>query len=149
MAHELEQVAAYSDFQNEIYAAGEARPFPVAWRALEAAGSAAMTPEAADYVAGGAGGEETVRANREAFDRYRIVPRMLREVGTRDLATTVLATRLPAPLLVPPVGVREIAQDDGEAAPGRAAASLGAPYVHSPPASPSIEDVAAACGAGP
>ena len=69
MAHELEQVAAYSDFQNEVYAAGEAPPFPVAWRELEAAGSAAMTPEAADYVAGGAGGEETVRANREAFDR--------------------------------------------------------------------------------
>src|SRR3954463_2371431 len=149
MAHELEQTAAYSDFQNEIYAAGEAPRFPVAWRALEAAGSAAMTPEAADYVAGGAGGEETVRASREAFDRWRIVPRMLREVSTRDLATTVLETRLPAPVLLGPVGVQQIIHDDAEVATARAAGSLGVPYVHSTAASTSIEDAAAACGDGP
>jgi lactate 2-monooxygenase len=149
MAHELGQTAAYSDFQNEIYAAGEAPPFPVAWRELEAAGTAAMTPEAGDYVAGGAGGEETVRANREAFDRFRIVPRMLREVGTRDLATTVLETQLPAPVLLAPVGVQQIIHDDAEVATARAAGSLGVPYIHSTAASTSIEDAAAACGDGP
>src|SRR5919199_4667621 len=149
MAHELEQAPAYSDFQNEIYASGQAPPYPVAWRELEAAAAAAMTPEAADYVAGGAGGEETVRANREAFDRFRIVPRMLREVGTRDLSATVLETRMPAPLLVAPVGVQEIVHPDAERATARAAASLGVPYVHSTAASTSIEDVAAACGEGP
>jgi lactate 2-monooxygenase len=149
MAHELEQVAAYSDFQNEIYAGGEATPFPVRWRELEAAGSAAMTPEAADYVAGGAGAEDTVRANREAFDRWRIVPRMLRGVGTRDLETTVLDTRLPAPVLLGPVGVQQIIHPDAEGATARAAGSLGVPYVHSTAASTSIEDAAAANGAGP
>jgi L-lactate dehydrogenase (cytochrome) len=149
MAHELEQVAAYSDFQNEIYAGGEATPFPVRWRELEAAGSAAMTPEAADYVAGGAGAEDTVRANREAFDRWRIVPRMLRGVGTRDLETTVLDTRLPAPVLLAPVGVQQIIHPDAEGATARAAGSLGVPYVHSTAASTSIEDAAAANGAGP
>jgi lactate 2-monooxygenase len=149
MAHELEQTAAYSDFQNLIYAAGEAPPLPVAWRELEAAGTAAMTDEAADYVAGGAGGEDTVRANREAFDRWRIVPRMLREVGTRDLSTTVLETRLPAPVLLAPVGVQQIVHDDGEGATARAAGSLGVPYIHSTAASTSIEDAAAACGDGP
>src|SRR4051812_37243776 len=149
MAHEIEQVAAYSDFQNEIYAGGQAPPFPVRWRELEAAGSAAMTPEAADYVAGGAGAEDTVRANREAFDRWRIVPRMLREVGTRDVATTVLDTRLPAPVLLGPVGVQQIIHPEAEVATARAAASLGVPYVHSTAASTSIEDAAAANGDGP
>jgi lactate 2-monooxygenase len=149
MAHELEQVAAYSDFQNEIYGSGEAPPFPVRWRELEAAATAAMTPEAADYVAGGAGAEDTVRANREAFDRWRIVPRMLREVGTRDLATTVLDTRLPAPVLLGPVGVQRIIHPDAEGATARAAGSLGVPYVHSTAASTSIEDAAAANGDGP
>src|SRR3954464_10792693 len=149
MAHDLAQIAAYSDFQNEIYAGGDAPPFPVRWRELEAAGSAGMSPEAADYVAGGAGAEDTVRANREAFDRWRIVPRMLREVGTRDLATTVLDTRLPAPVLVGPVGVQQIIHDDAEVATARAAGSLGVPYVHSTAASTSIEDAAAANGAGP
>jgi lactate 2-monooxygenase len=149
MAHELEQVAAYSDFQNDIYGGGEAPPFPVRWRELEAAGSAAMTPEAADYVAGGAGGEDTVRANREAFDRWRIVPRMLREVGTRDLATTVLDTRLPAPVLLGPVGVQQIIHPDAEVATAAAAGSVGVPYVHSTAASTSIEDAAASNGDGP
>jgi L-lactate dehydrogenase (cytochrome) len=149
MAHELDQVPAYSDFQNEIYAGRQAPPFPVAWRALEAAGYAAMTEEAAGYVAGGAGGEETVRANREAFDRFRIVPRMLRGVGTRDLATSVLDTRLPAPVLLGPVGVQQIIHPDAEGATARAAASVGVPYVHSTAASTSIEDAAAANGDGP
>jgi lactate 2-monooxygenase len=149
MAHEIEQVAAYSDFQNDIYAAGQAPPFPVAWRELEAAGYAAMSAEAAGYVEGGAGGEETVRANREAFDRWRIVPRMLREVGTRDLHTTLFDTRLPAPVLLGPVGVQQIIHDDAEVATARAAGSLGVPYVHSTAASTSIEDAAAACGDGP
>src|SRR4051794_36703577 len=128
MAHELEQVPTYSEVQNQIYASGQAPPYPVAWRDLEAAASAAMTPEAADYVAGGAGGEETVRANREAFDRWRIVPRMLREVGARDLSTTVLETRMPAPVLVGPVGVQEIVHPDAERATVGAAGSLGIPY---------------------
>src|SRR3954452_4680572 len=149
MGRELEPTAPHPDFQNEIYAAGEAPRFPVAWRELEAAASAAMSAEAADYVAGGAGGEETVRANREAFDRWRIVPRMLREVGTRDLSTTVLETRMPAPLLVAPVGVQEIVHPDAERATAGAAGSLGIPYVHSTAASTSIEDAAAACGDGP
>jgi lactate 2-monooxygenase len=149
MAHDVEQVRAYSEFQNEIYAGGEAPPFPVRWRELEAAATAAMTPEAADYVAGGAGGEETMRANREAFDRWRIVPRLLRGVGTRDLATEVLGTAMPAPVLLGPVGVQEIIHPGCEAATARAAGSVGVPYVHSTAASTSIEDVAAANGDAP
>jgi lactate 2-monooxygenase len=149
MAHDVEQITAYTEFQNLIYAGGQAPPYPVRWRELEAAGTAAMTPEAADYVAGGAGGEETMRANREAFDRWRIVPRMLRGVGTRDLTTTVLDTALPAPLLVGPVGVQEIVHRDCERATAGAAGSLGVPYVHSTAASTSIEDAAAAAGDGP
>src|SRR4051794_41573798 len=102
MAHELEQVPAYSEFQNEIYASGQAPPYPVAWRELEAAAGAAMSTEAADYVAGGAGGEETLRANPEGVDRRRIVPPMLREGGVRGPSATLLHTREPRPPLVAP-----------------------------------------------
>ena len=149
MAQELEHAEVYSEFQNEIYAGGQAPPFPVAWRELEAAAYARMTREAAGYVAGGAGGEETVRANREALDRWRIVPRLLRGVGTRDLRTTVLDTAMPAPVLLGPVGVQEIIHPDAEVATARAAAAVGGPYVHSTAASTSIEDAAAANGDGP
>jgi lactate 2-monooxygenase len=90
-----------------------------------------------------------MRANREAFDRWRIVPRMLRGVGARDLSTSILGTAMPAPVMVGPVGVQRIVHADGEIATARAAGSLRVPYVHSTAASTSIEDAAAANGEGP
>jgi L-lactate dehydrogenase (cytochrome) len=148
MAHEVDHAEVLSDYQNEIYAAGAPPAYPMRWRDLEAAALAALPPESADYLAGGASGEETVRANREAFDRWRIVPRMLRGVGTRDLATEILGTRMHAPVLVGPVGVQRILHEDAESATAAAAASVGVPYVHSTAASTSIEDAAAANGDG-
>jgi lactate 2-monooxygenase len=149
MAHEVEQVRAYSEFQNEIYAGGEAPPFPVRWRELEAAATEAMTPEAADYVAGGAGGEETMRANREAFDRRALVPRMLGDVSTRNLATTVLGTEMRAPVMVSPVGVLSILHADAERAVARAAAEVGIPMCLSTAASSTMEDIASDLGDTP
>jgi len=149
MAHEVEHAEVLSDYQNEIYASGQAPAYPMRWRELEAAALAALAPEAAGYLAGGAGGEETVRANREAFDRWRIVPRMLRGVGSRDLRTEILGTALPAPVLLGPVGVQRILHQDAELATAAAAGRLGVPYVHSTAASTSIEDAAAANGDGP
>jgi lactate 2-monooxygenase len=108
-----------------------------------------MEPGPFWYVAGGAGSGATVRANREAFDRWRLVPRMLRDVTNRSLATTVLGTDLPAPVLLGPVGVQSIIHPDGELATARAAAELGVPMVMSTASSYSIEDVALASGDGP
>jgi lactate 2-monooxygenase len=149
VAQDTQQAGLYSDFQNEIYATGRAPAFPVQWQRLETEAYDAMPPEAADYVAGGAGAEDTVRANREAFDRWRIVPRMLRGVAARDLGTAILGTPMPAPVLIAPVGVQRIVHEDAERATARAAASLGIPYVHSTAASTSIEDAAGAGGDGP
>ena len=108
-----------------------------------------MSPGAYGFVAGGAGTGATMRANREAFDRWRIVPRMLNDATVRDLARTVLGTPMPAPVLVAPMGIQEILHSDGELATVRAAASLGIPFVLSTMASRSIEDVAAAGGGDP
>jgi lactate 2-monooxygenase len=105
-------------------------------------------PQAVDYVFGGAGGEDTMRANEAAFRRWRIVPRMLRDVGTRDLSVTVLGTELPAPLALAPVGVQSVVHPDGEAATARAAAAVGLPMAVSTVSTLSLEEVAAA-GGGP
>jgi len=102
-----------------------------------------LAPRAYDYVAGGAGGEETMRANREAFYRWRIVPRMLRNVAKRDLSVELLGARLPAPILLGPVGVQEIIHADADVASARAASSLGLPFVLSTMSSRTIEEVAA------
>src|SRR5271168_4037599 len=119
---------------------------PVSISLLEQKAREILPPRAFDYVAGGAGGEETVRANREAFYRWRIVPRMLRNVSQRDLSVELFGGRLPAPILLGPVGVQSILHADAEVATGRAAASLGLPFVLSTAASRSIENVAEAVG---
>src|SRR6266481_1698762 len=119
-------------------------PVPVPLELLEQKAKEILSPRAYDYVAGGAGGEDTVRANREAFYRWQIMPRMLRDVAKRDLSVKLFGARLPAPILLGPVGVQEIVHKDADTASARAAASLGLPFVLSTMSSRSIEDVAQA-----
>ncbi|MBK5305746.1 MAG: lactate 2-monooxygenase [Frankiaceae bacterium] len=141
---------AFADYQHEVYLNGlgdETPAFPVGWRDLEAAAFAAMSPQAKGYVGGGAGGEETMRANREAFDRWRILPKMLRGIpAQRDLSTTILGTPMPAPVLLGPVGVLEIVHPDKELAVARAAKALGVPIILSTAATTSMELVAEVAG---
>jgi L-lactate dehydrogenase (cytochrome) len=144
--------SAFAGFQNEIYVAGldDIRPeLPTDLTRLEALAAERMPAEPFGYVAGSAGSESTARANRAAFDGWRIVPRMLRDVSGVDLSVTVLGTTIPAPLLLAPVGVLSIVHPEGESAVARAAAGLGLPMVVSTAASTSLEDVAAAGGEGP
>jgi isopentenyl diphosphate isomerase/L-lactate dehydrogenase-like FMN-dependent dehydrogenase len=89
-----------------------------------------------------------MRANEAAFRRWRIVPRMLRDVGSRDLSVTVLGTELPAPLGLAPVGVQSLVHPDGELATARAAAAVGLPLAVSTMSTLPLEEIAAA-GAGP
>jgi isopentenyl diphosphate isomerase/L-lactate dehydrogenase-like FMN-dependent dehydrogenase len=144
--------APFGAYQGEIYlnALGGVLPeFTTNAGELEESARQRLEPGPFWYVAGTAGVGATARANREAFDRWRIVPRMLRDATVRDLSTTVLGTALPAPLMVAPVGVQSILHPDGELATARAAAALGLPMVLSTASSYTIEEVAAASGDGP
>jgi lactate 2-monooxygenase len=141
-----------ADYYREIYArglGGEAPVIPVAVAELERAAMEAMDPRAANYVGAGAGSEETIRANREAFRRRQIVPRMLRDVSARDLSTTVLDTEMPAPLLLAPIGVQKVVHDEGELATARAAAAVGLPMIASTASHFSLEEIAEAGGDAP
>jgi isopentenyl diphosphate isomerase/L-lactate dehydrogenase-like FMN-dependent dehydrogenase len=97
-----------------------------------------------DYVAGGAGREDTVRANRAAFDRYRIVPRVLRDISERDLSTMLLGKELTAPVGLAPVGGHAAYHQEGELAAARAAADLGVPFTLATGSTRTIEEVATA-----
>jgi isopentenyl diphosphate isomerase/L-lactate dehydrogenase-like FMN-dependent dehydrogenase len=88
-------------------------------------------------------------ANRRAFDRWRIVPRMLRDVGVRDMRTEILGTEMPAPLMLAPIGVQSIVHPDGELATARAATEAGVPHILSTASSFAMEEVAEAAGDGP
>src|SRR3954454_6910059 len=122
----------YADFQNEIYLNGLTNvvpPLPTDLTRLEALAKEKLSKEAYDYVAGSAGTGDTARANREAFRRWRIVPRMLRGASGCDLTTEVLRRTLASPLLLGPVGVLRILHPEGELAVARAARALDVPVV--------------------
>ncbi|GGU42673.1 lactate 2-monooxygenase [Lentzea flava] len=145
-------MTSFSAYQNEIYLqglGGAVPPFTTDPDALEQSARERLGPGPFWYVAGGAGSGATVRANREAFDRVRIVPRMLTNATERHLGVSVLGTELPAPVMLAPVGVQSILHPDGELATARAAAELGVPMVLSTASSHTIEEVAEASGDGP
>jgi lactate 2-monooxygenase len=131
--------------QTAIYLAGEA-VWPISPDEWEARAAEALDPGPFDYIAGGAGSESTMRANRQAFERRRLRPRMLRGNRERDLSAEVLGTRSEAPFLLAPVGVLSIAHPDGELAVARASATTGVPLILSSAASHSIEEIAEAMG---
>jgi len=141
-----------ADYYREIYArglGGETPAVPVSVAELEEQGMAAMEPRIANYVRAGAGSEETIRANLEAFRRRRIVPRMLRDVSTRDLSTNLLGTAMPAPLLLAPIGVQQGVHPEGELATARAAAAVGLPMIASTASHFPLEEIAEAGGEAP
>jgi isopentenyl diphosphate isomerase/L-lactate dehydrogenase-like FMN-dependent dehydrogenase len=141
-----------SGYGQEIYLRGLSgiRPqLPTDLTALEDYARERVDPEPFWYIAGAAGSGATARANRAAFDRWRIVPRMLTGASQRDLSTTVLGTRLPAPVLTAPVGVQGVMHPDGELAVARVTRELGIPMVLSTVSSYSLEEVAEANGDGP
>jgi lactate 2-monooxygenase len=108
-----------------------------------------MSADAWAYIAGSSGREDTADANWAAFERRRIVPRVLRDVSARDLSVELFGHRYPAPVIAAPVGVLELVHPDADLAIARAAASLGLPAVLSSQASIPMERVAAEGGGGP
>jgi lactate 2-monooxygenase len=138
--------------QTDVYLAGVRgvrQPVPFSFAKLESAAKRRLTREAYAYIAGGAGLEGTIDANRAAFDRRRIVPRMMRDVSERDQSVELFGRRLPTPFLTAPIGVLELAHRDADVAVAKAAASEGVPMIFSNQASRSMEDCAAVMGDAP
>lgn len=145
-------MANFGDLQAMIYAegmfSGKTPEITTDLAHLEDKARERLTPEAMGYIVPSAGSGATARANRAAFDRWRIMPRMLRNGRQRDLSCTVLGTAMAAPVVLAPVGVQTLAHPEGELASARAAAAVGLTYTHSTQAAYSIEDAAEACGDG-
>src|SRR3712207_219188 len=148
----MSAAAPFGNYQYDIYLrglTGEVPRHPVDWSELEAAAEGAMDPGARGYVFGGAGTEDTQRENLDAFRRWRLMPRMFRDISARDLRTTVLRTDLAAPIVLCPIGVQSIVHPDGELAVARAAAATGTAMIASTASSYTLEDIAEAAGAAP
>lgn len=137
------------DLQARIYGAGHPPQFPLSYEGWESRARQKLDDGPFDYVAGGAGAEETMRANREAFYRWRIRPRMLRGSRERDLTTELLGLTLPSPFMLAPVGVLSIVHPEAELAVGRACAATGVPPVPSTVSSNTLEDFSSELGETP
>jgi lactate 2-monooxygenase len=140
------------DRQKEIYLEGFAGilpSVPVSFHTLEESAKKILSPQAYAYIAGGAGNESTLRDNRAAFEKYKIVPRMLRDVSVRDISIELFGQKLPSPVLLAPIGVLEMAHTEADLAVGKAAAALGIPYIFSNQSSKPMEAVATAMGNSP
>jgi lactate 2-monooxygenase len=129
--------------QNAIYAAQTPPQWPITAADWELAAQERLDPGVFGYIAGGAGLESTMHANLDAFQRWRLRPRMLTGNAVRDISVDVLGMHSPGPFFLAPVGVLSIAHADAEVGVAEAAAASGVPMMLSSAATQSIEDVAA------
>ncbi|CAH1710748.1 unnamed protein product [Aphis gossypii] len=96
------------------------------------------------YYQSGACDEYTLSINNKAFNKLRIVPRMLRDVRNRDLSITVQGDRVNVPIGISPCAMHKMAHEDGECASARAAGKHGTIFILSTLSTCSLEEVATA-----
>ena len=140
----LTQASRGMQYQLQIYIKGvqNLKPqLPVSFEELEQKAKEVMKPEAFDYIAGAAGSEITMRNNKEALNKWKIVPRMLNDVSQRTIEVELFGKKFPTPVFLAPVGVLGIAHPDAEVAVANAAKELQVPQIVSTVSSKSLEEV--------
>ena len=128
---------------------GKTPDVPVDPTALRGAAREALDDRAWGYLDGGAGSGETMDANRAAFRRWRLRPRMLRGVEERDFSVSIFGDTFRAPLFFAPIGVLSIIHPEAEVAVARGAKALNLPMILSTASSRPMEEVADALGDTP
>ena len=103
-----------------------------------------MDPAAYDYYAGAAGDEQTLADNRQAFDRLKLRPRVLVDVSSIDVRTTVAGYPIDLPVMLAPTAFNRLADEDGEIAAARAAGAAGTLMIASTLSTCSLEEIAGA-----
>ncbi|XP_009586068.1 PREDICTED: hydroxyacid oxidase 1 [Fulmarus glacialis] len=101
-----------------------------------------------DYYRSGADDQETLADNVAAFSRWKLYPRVLRDVSVMDLSTSVLGQRISMPVCVGATAMQRMAHADGETATAKACQAMGTGMMLSSWATSSIEEVAEAAPAG-
>ena len=100
-----------------------------------------------DYIAGGAEDEVTLRRNREAFGRWALRPRVLRDVSKRDTKTVLLGERVSMPVCVAPTSFHALVHPEGEVATARGTAAAETILIASTVSTKPLEEIAAAADA--
>ena len=138
--------------QREIYMAGlrgKKMSIPFTYDELVEAAGEVMSAPAWAYVMGAAGAEKTMRSNTAAFDSWKILPRVLRDVRSRDISTSYVGKSFKTPFFICPVGSLGLVHSKADLAVASAAAKLGIPFMSSNQSSVSMEDLSQGMGTGP
>ncbi|KAG4414204.1 hypothetical protein IFR04_012651 [Cadophora malorum] len=139
-------------YQRELFwkdNKGEVPPFSTDPGDLEDLAKRSLTIGGWYYASSNAGQSYTHLANRQAFYRHRIIPRMLVDTNKRDTATSIFGHKVSAPIGFAPIGINKIYHPLGELPVAKVAAELNLPYCLSTAGSTPIEDVGQANGNGP
>jgi lactate 2-monooxygenase len=138
------QPTNHAEYQRDIYAAFAPPIQSTCPEQLQEQAKKTLTPEAWDYIDGSAALGVTQRTNREAFDKYPLIPRMLRNVTNRSTRITLFGKEYDSPIIAAPIGVQEIAHRDGETATAKACRAQNVPMILSTAATRTIEQIAEA-----
>ncbi len=135
----------HGDYPRQVFLDGRGVG-PVSPEALERAARETLQPHVYAYIAGGAGSGQTMRANRRAFSRWSLLPRLLGDIGEVDTSVRLFSEVLSSPIIVAPIGALSIITPEAEVGVARAAAAVGVTMCMSTSASKSIEEVGQALG---
>lgn len=139
----------HSDYQREIYGTLGLRPaYSTDPIVLEEQAKDVLSKQAWGYIDGSASLGLTYRHNRQAFERYPLIPRMLRDVTRRSTRVTLFGKEYDSPILAAPIGVQGIAHGDAETATAKACRAQNVPMILSTAATRTIEQAAEANGDG-
>ncbi len=119
---------------------------PLNLQEYQAAAQEMLPPAIYAIVAAGSDDEVTLRANRAAFDQWRLLPRMWRGYSQADLRTTVLGQEIAMPVILTPVATHTLVHPQGELASAAAAKRAGTIFTLGTCASTTIEAVAKVAG---
>lgn len=121
---------------------------PLNVRDYERLAEEALDEASFGYFAGGSGDEHTLRGNQDAFDRWRLRPRVLVDISSVTTAVTLLGHEISMPIITSPVAYQRMAHPDGETAVARAASAVGTVMCLSTFATSSLAEVAEAAPTG-
>jgi len=117
------------------------RPLPSSVAEYRAEAKRRLPRAIFDFIEGGAEDESTMRENRHALDRIRLVPRILVDVSRRSLVVDVLGETLALPIVLAPTGLAGLIHSDGEVAAALGAHSQSTQYIAPTVSTYSIEEV--------
>src|SRR5262247_3856678 len=113
---------------------------------FQAAAQKVVPPAHWGYLMTGVDGEETLKANRDGFNRYQLRTKRFVDVSRLDMSVELFGVKFNSPIVLCPVGSQRAFHRDGEVGAARAAQAKGNLQILSTQTSSAVEDVVKARG---